>query len=753
MLKRPILAALLLAGAAGTAKTAGPAPVLDISFQNGQPVPQVWGSEGLNPKTTAQAICVDVPAGGSPWDRMIGINGLQLRGGQTYRLSIGLESSTAVTVPVLVQVDAPPYQAHGRLDAHVEANKPGSFSTNFVAQDSRPTQFVLHLGGAAADYSLCLTQASIVSVVPKSGRKVVSTVVVNQSGYGRGAPKRATFIGGDETPVDFSLIDAAGKTLLTARSKPLGYDASAGAPVHVLDFSSVENTGQDFRLKVGTTESDPFPMGQDVFAALRIDALSWFYPQRSGIAINGRIAGAGYARAAGHIGVAPNRGDTDVACLKGKVAQTLYPGWSCSYRLDVSGGWYDAGDQGKYAVTGAISAAQLMAAFERGAHFAGGSSPVFSDSLSRSPENGNGVPDLLDEARWELEFLLKMMVPDGQPLAGMVHHKVHDTRWTAVPMLPAADPMERALHRPSTAATLAVAAAAAQGARLFGAYDAAFAARLSQAAQKAWKAAGANPVLYAPVSDGQQGGGDYDDDDIEDETYWAAAELYLTTGTPAFLDRLKRSPHWNDDVFFRSNTAFDWRSTAGLGRVQLALFGKNLPAADQAQVQASVVAAADRFLALQAEEGFGQIYRPGDGKYDWGSNQMMLQNMVVVAAAYDVTGRQSYRDAAREGMDYLLGRNAMNLSYITGYGTRFSRNQHSRWYANQVDPSLPHPPAGTLAGGPNSTLVDELARAKLKNCAPQLCYLDDINAWGSNEMAINWNAPLVYMASFLADAR
>ncbi|WP_455918711.1 glycoside hydrolase family 9 protein [Ensifer canadensis] len=104
-------------------------------------------------------------------------------------------------------------------------------------------------------------------------------------------------------------------------------------------------------------------------------------------------------------------------------------------------------------------------------------------------------------------------------------------------------------------------------------------------------------------------------------------------------------------------------------------------------------------------------------------------------------------------MDYILGRNAMAMSYITGYGARSPENQHSRWYAHQVDPTLPNPPVGSLAGGPNSTPVDAIAKQRLQGCAPQTCYADDIEAYGSNEITINWNAPLVYVASFLADAR
>src|SRR6185436_19009227 len=110
-----------------------------------------------------------------------------------------------------------------------------------------------------------------------------------------------------------------------------------------------------------------------------------------------------------------------------------WPG--CDYRLDVSGGWYDAGDQGKYVVNGGISVWTLMDEYER-AKFLGTSLADFGNGKMNIPENGNGVPDLLDEARWEMEFLLKMQVPAGQPHAGMAHHKMHDANWTGIPQRP-----------------------------------------------------------------------------------------------------------------------------------------------------------------------------------------------------------------------------------------------------------------------------------------------------------------------------
>jgi endoglucanase len=125
--------------------------------------------------------------------------------------------------------------------------------------------------------------------------------------------------------------------------------------------------------------------------------------------------------------------------------------------------------------------------------------------------------------------------------------------------------------------------------------------------------------------------------------------------------------------------------------------------------------------------------------------------MVVLATAYDTTGEEKYRAAVREGMDYILGRNALNQSYVTGYGEVASQNQHSRWYARQLDPELPNPPRGTLSGGPNSAIQDPIAQRLLQGCEPQFCYIDHIESWATNELTINWNSPLAWISSFLAD--
>ncbi len=396
-----------------------------------------------------------------------------------------------------------------------------------------------------------------------------------------------------------------------------------------------------------------------------------------------------------------------------------------------------------------------MQEYERTLHVRGADGKALGDGALRVPEHGNKVPDLLDEVRWELAWMLKMQVPAGQPLAGMANHKVADVDWTGLPLLPHADPQRRVLYRPSTAATLNLAAAGAQGARLFERYDKAFAARLLSASRTAYAAAESNPALYAPAPDGaldpNPGSGPYNDDDVTDERYWAAAQLFLTTGEKSFREDVLRSPLHKAKVFTAGG--FDWGHVAPLARLDLATVPNKLPG--RQQVQRSVLEAADSYLRDQAKEPFGQAYAPPEDNYVWGSNSQILNNIQVIGTAYDLSGRAAYRDGALRSMDYILGRNALNISYVTGYGDVYAKNQHSRWYAHQVDASLPHPPDGTVSGGPNSTTVstgDPVSTPLFRDgCPAQKCYIDDIGSWSTNEITITWNAPMSWVSSFVAD--
>ena len=124
--------------------------------------------------------------------------------------------------------------------------------------------------------------------------------------------------------------------------------------------------------------------------------------------------------------------------------------------------------------------------------------------------------------------------------------------------------------------------------------------------------------------------------------------------------------------------------------------------------------------------------------------------MIIMALAHDFTREQKYLDGVGEGMSYLLGRNPMDQSYVTGYGERPLEHPHHRFWAHQANAVFPGPPPGAVSGGPNSGLQDPYVQAAgLAGCAPQKCFVDNIEAWSANEIAINWNAPLAWAAAFL----
>ncbi|WP_432832179.1 glycoside hydrolase family 9 protein [Dactylosporangium sp. CA-092794] len=733
-----VAAALLVVPLTGSAAFAdAPEQIVNGTFDSGT---DPWWWTGNAPGSVVDGrLCATIPAGTTnPWDAIIGQNQISLQAGESYRLTFSASASVPVTVRANVQLADPPYTQE-ISEAPALTPQAQDFGYTFTAAAGTTAgQVAFQVGGSATAWTFCLDNVSLTGgapppvYVPDTGPRVRA----NQVGYLADGPKRATVVTEATTPLPWQLRTAGGALVAGGTTTPRGVDPTSGQNVQTADFSAYHSQGNGLTLSVDGETSVPFDIGANAsYEKLRADALSWFYTQRSGIAIDNAIA-PGYGRAAGHLGVAPNQGDTDVPCQPGV----------CDYRLDVRGGWYDAGDHGKYVVNGGIATYQLLSAFERTKVAASARPDRLADATLRLPERGNRVPDVLDEARWELEFMLRMQVPAGQPLAGMVHHKVHDQNWTGLPLDPAADPQPRELHPPSTAATLNLAATAAQGARLFQPYDPAFAARLLTAARTAYAAALAHPAIYASTADGN-GGGTYDDADVTDEFYWAAAELYLSTGERQYRDAVTASPWHTADVF--KPEGFSWQFTATAGRLDLATVPSGLP--DRTRVRQSVVDAARKYLATERANPYGIAYAPTSGKFDWGSNSAVLNNLVVVATAYDLTGAADYRDGVVGGMDYLLGRNALNQSYVTGYGERSSHNQHTRIYAHQLNPALPNPPSGSLAGGPNSSIQDPVASKLLAGCAPQFCYVDDINSWSTNEIAINWNSTLSWVASFVAD--
>ncbi|WP_240700094.1 glycoside hydrolase family 9 protein [Sphingomonas gei] len=542
---------------------------------------------------------------------------------------------------------------------------------------------------------------------------------LNQIGFEPGDAKIAIVEGG-AAPIEWTLVDARGQTVKRGKAQVYGPDAASGGEVQRIDFSDVRTPGEGYRLVVNGSRSDPFVIRAGIYAPLARDALAFFYHQRAGVPIEAKRVGAKWARPAGH--------PKEVAkCFAGRDERGVeWPG--CGYALDVTGGWYDAGDHGKYVVNGGIALWTLLNAFER-----------------------RPVAGLLDEAKFEMAFLLAMQVPEGTrtrlptgpeiDVGGMAHQKVADRNWTKLPMPPQDDPEERLLYPPTTAATLNLAATAAQCARVWRGVDDAFAARCRAAAERAWQAAKRNPQIYA--SNSFTGSGGYGDGDVSDEFFWAAAELFATTGGAEYREAVTGSPHFRADL-----REPGWPSTATLGAITLATARNGLPKVEIDRLRRAIVAAADRFLADEKGNGYGIPYVAKD--YPWGSNSSLLNRAMLLGLAHDITGVTRYRAGVVDAIDYVLGRNPLGQSYVSGYGARPLLNPHHRFWAHSLDAKLPGPPPGVLSGGPNSTsMSDDVAKAMRGKCAPQRCWVDDVHAYSMNEVAINWNAPLFWVAAWL----
>lgn len=735
-------AALVAPVGAASAADDPPEQIVNGDFSGGGTAPWWWTAN--NPASVVDGrLCADIPGGtANPWDAIIGQSDLPLIAGESYTLSYTATASVPVTITTNVQMAVDPYTTE--LSEHDQIDDTAAPITHtFTARaDNDAAQLAFQVGGSSHAFTLCLDDISLRGgaeppvYTPDTG----SPVRVDQVGYLPSGPKDGTFVTDATEPRAWTLRNAAGTAVATGTTEPGGTDPTSDQNVQTFDFGSYTTPGDGYTVTIGDQTSEPFSIADDVYSALRTDSLAYYYNQRSGIAIDGSIAGAAYARPAGHLNVAPNTGDNDVPCQPGV----------CDYTLDAAGGWYDAGDQGKYVVNGGIAVSELMNSYERTLTAEGANGAALGDGRLKVPETGNGVPDILDEARWELGFLMEMQVPDGQPLAGMAHHKLHDQAWTGLPQAPDKDSQPRLLHPPSTAATLNLAAAGAQCARLFRPYDAAFADRCLAASQKAWTAAKAHPAVYADPNDAT-GGGAYSDSDVTDEFYWAASELFITTGDDSYRQAVLSSPLHGDTAAVFPPDGFSWGSTAALGALDLATVPNKLTASQLATVRSMVTDAADGYAEDSQTALYGLPYAPSGQHYVWGSNSQVLNNAVVLGVAGDLTGSAKYQDAVLHALDYILGRNPLNESYVTGFGERNSHNQHSRIWAHQLDADLPNPPAGTLAGGPDSQLEDPTAQSKLTGCAPAMCYIDDIESYSTNESAINWNAPLAWVASYADD--
>ncbi|SFC72063.1 heme-degrading domain-containing protein [Massilia yuzhufengensis] len=544
-----------------------------------------------------------------------------------------------------------------------------------------------------------------------------AAIKLNQLGFLPAAHKLAVAPAG--AGGRFDIVDAAsGKAVFSgALGSPASWDA-AGETVRIADFSGFAAPGR-YRVKVeGLAPSDAFAIGADAYQALGAAALKAYYFNRSGTALAPRHAGA-YARPAGH--------PDDRVLVHASAASGARPAGTV---ISAPKGWYDAGDYNKYLPSSGIATYTLLAAYE---HFPG----WFERLDVNIPESGNGVPDIVDEAMWNLEWMLAMQ----DPLDGGVYHKLTNLTFDAMVLPHQAMKAPRYVVAKSTAAALNFAATMATASRVLAPYQQQYpgmAAKMLAAAERAWQWAAANPaVLFKNPPDVLTG--EYGDARVDDELAWAAAELYIATGKDSYY--LAMQP---ETV---SATYPAWDDVRGLAWMSLAHHRARLtPLADRALIAARVGGLAARLAAQWRSSGYRVPMKAED--IVWGSNAVVLNQAMMLVQGYRLDGNRDSLAAAQSALDYVLGRNPLGRSFVTGFGARPPLHPHHR--PSQGD-GVTAPVPGWVAGGPQPFQQDKAECPPYSSRLPALSWLDHVCSYASNEVAINWNAPLVYLAAALSE--
>ena len=484
------------------------------------------------------------------------------------------------------------------------------------------------------------------------------------------------------------------------------------------DFSALKKTGE-FQLRVaGLPISDRFRIQDDEYIAINHAAIKSYYLNRASMQLLPQFAGK-YARAAGH--------PDDHVLIHASAASAKRPEGTV---ISAPKGWYDAGDYNKYIVNSGITTYTLLAAYEQFPAY-------YNKQVIGIPheKTERKVPDLLVEVMWNLQWMLAMQDPDD----GGVYHKLTNKLFDSM-VMPALCDKERYVVQKTTAATLDFAAVMAIASRVYAKHDDAYpglSARMRTAAERAWQWARANPaVLYEQPTDIKTGG--YGDNEVSDEFAWAATELYITTMDESYYQEFKAKQI--------VNMVPSWGDVRGLAWMSLATHMKDLSSiADKNLIKSRVDTLAASLANLWQESAYGVSLQNVD--FVWGSNAVALNQAMMLIQGYRLTEKKDYLDAAQGLFDYVLGRNPTGYSFVTGFGTRPPMHPHHR--LSEAD-GIVDPLPGMLVGGPTALQTDSKGcKVPYPSKLTAKSYLDDACSYTTNEIAINWNAPLVYVSGAL----
>ena len=529
---------------------------------------------------------------------------------------------------------------------------------------------------------------------------LAANAYINQVGFRPSDPKQFALVGASG---NVEIVNASGQTVLTVTPGAASYWDASGQNVQLVDFSNLKAEGK-YSIKVGgQVLRQDLVVKENTFADVYKAAIKWFYYQRASMALESSYAGQ-WSRAAGHT----------------NSSVELHNSTGASGTIQSSKGWYDAGDYGRYIVNSGITTYTLLSLFE---HF-----PEFFKTAKWNIPADGSLPDLLAEIKWNLDWMLTMQANDGS-----VYHKLTSLGFPG-DVMPAQDNLKLYVIGKSAEAAFDFAGVMALASRVYKPFDSNYASKCLEAAKKAYSWGSNNMNVHFTANPSGVSTGAYEGSDATDEKLFAGTELAITTG----------------DGSYKQSGTTPYVSWWG-GMDGLATYGKATHASvfsDASEAKQKILSTADGFVD-RTKSGFGVVMAKDD--FNWGSNSSAANQGVWLLHAYYLTGDEKYYTAALKALDYMLGKNPLDMSFVTGYGTKSPKMPHHR---PSTSDNVQDPIPGMLVGGPQPGgedvgSADEWKCADYRTGFAATSYTDQRCSYATNEVAINWNAPLAYLAGAL----
>ena len=491
------------------------------------------------------------------------------------------------------------------------------------------------------------------------------------------------------------------KTVYQGNTVGPNYQEDVDQDLWIAEFSDFSEIGEYYIQLDNGESSKSFLINNNIYDVPFSTVMNSFYLLRCGTAVNTEHNGDIFHHEACH----HDDGYGDYIGSPGVI-------------IDGTGGWHDAGDYGKYVVNAGITMGALLFTWEHLQENIIESSYTIPEEEDEVDEVDNLLPHYLKELKWEMDWLLKMPYPDG---SGRVSHKLTRTNFSAF-IMPEEDNEKRFFTEWSSAATASFAAVAAKASRIFAPYDSEYATKCLSAAKLSFNFLIENPD-EKPFIQGDFNTGGYQTRDYDDKL-WAAAELWETTGEEQYLRYFEKAVSETD---FQSDENWDWGNVTNLALFTYALSNREGKASDVIlSIRENIIVTADNISKKSQSDMYG---RPLD-LYYWGCNGTVARQTLNLFVADKLQHNIKYKEAAKNAVDHLFGRNFYNRSFVTGLGHNPPMNPHDR--RSGAD-NVVAPWPGYLVGGGHSATD----------------WVDLEDDYARNEVAINWQAPLVFALAWM----